>query len=148
MTVKCKVSMGESVQSLLAQYQAQYDDAVRNGCYTDLDLANHAKEWLDSEPDLAMLDGPNTPLSVYNHYYSQIKQPHGGKRKGAGRKKQTPSVVVRVPEPLQALVGDLVKLYKSNPHLFDDPDYFRGIYNFTGKHVVTINLSWKYEKGA
>ncbi|MCA3940365.1 hypothetical protein JKP09_18890 [Vibrio vulnificus] len=148
MTVKCKVSMGESVQSLLAQYQSQYTDAVRSGLYTDFDLSEHAKEWLDSEPDLAMLDGPNTPLSVYNRYHSQIKQPHGGKRKGAGRKKQTPSSVVRVPEPLQALVGDLVRLYKSNPHLFDDPAHSRGIYNFTGKHVVTINLSWKYEKGA
>ncbi|OZT83112.1 hypothetical protein CIK04_19910 [Vibrio sp. 03_296] len=148
MAVKCKVSMGESVQSLLAQYQSQYTDAVRSGLYTDFDLAEHAKEWLDSEPDLAMLDGPNTPLSVYTRYHSQIKQPHGGKRKGAGRKKQTPSSVVRVPEPLQALVGDLVKLYKSNPHLFDDPTHSRGIYNFTGKHVVTINLSWKYEKGA
>lgn len=140
--------MGESVQSLLAQYQAQYNDAVRSGSYTDLELADHAKEWLDSEPDLAMLDGPNTPLSVYNRYYSQIKQQHGGKRKGAGRKKQTPSVVVRVPEPLQALVGDLVKLYKSNPNLFEDPTHSRGIDSTTGKHVLTLYLSWKYEKGA
>ncbi|HFQ5100987.1 TPA: hypothetical protein ACGUU3_004313 [Vibrio vulnificus] len=148
MTVKCKVSMGESVQSLLAQYQGQYDDAVRSGCYTDLELADHAKEWLDSEPDLAMLDGPNTPLSVYNRYYSQIKQSHGGKRKGAGRKKQTPSVVVRIPEPLQALVGDLVKLYKSSPELFDDNDYSRGINMRTGKEVLTLYLSWKHKKGA
>ncbi|EGR0106744.1 hypothetical protein [Vibrio vulnificus] len=143
MTVKCKVSMGESVQSLLAQYQAQYNDAFRSGCYTDVELANHAKEWLDSEPDLAMLDGPNTPLSVYNSYYSNLKRPHGGKRKGAGRKKQTPSVVIRVPEPLQCVVKDLVELYKSSPQLFEHHESCRYIASVKEEDLIALFLDWK-----
>ncbi|TBT60321.1 hypothetical protein D5E74_25620, partial [Vibrio parahaemolyticus] len=42
------------------------------------------------------------------------KSSHGGKRKGAGRKKKEPSIVMRVPESLVSLVQEMIEQHKAD----------------------------------
>lgn len=40
------------------------------------------------------------------------KKPHGGARKGAGRKPKEPTVVMRIPEPLVPVFKKLISKHK------------------------------------
>lgn len=109
----CKPTMDNNAKNSLSMFQMHLNHMLRS-TVEDHAIADFAKSWLDDNPELSVIDGPMTPLAVYKQYSQPKKLAHGGKRKGAGRKKSTPSKVVRVPEPLDDLIGRLVDLYKQD----------------------------------
>ncbi|MCG9576428.1 hypothetical protein L1D14_09270 [Vibrio tubiashii] len=130
MTVNCKAIITAEDKSQLNEF---HNELFKLGDYTlqPGKAIKLAKSYIEKYPDLEFISTTflDSPLDVINECRKLESKPeeqttifdnlvpdklgHGGKRKGAGRKAGVKSKVVRVPEPLEEIVSNLVELYKS-----------------------------------
>ncbi|XAG08898.1 hypothetical protein NM432_16185 [Vibrio metschnikovii] len=117
MSLQCKASIGAELQLALEQFQSDarlFDDFYdyKSNLHVTIALC---KSYFDSHPDFYFLEGPYTPLTIFNECNVLLKaseKKHGGKRSGAGRKKEESTKLVRVPESLADELTTLKELYK------------------------------------
>lgn len=119
MSVQCKASMGADVKEALESFQVDVGLFREGYSYlTEPEVSRRvAQNYMDRFPEFYFLEGWGTPLSIFNECSLPMKEnetkTHGGKRAGAGRKKGTPSKLVRVPVPLMGFVSDSVTAFKT-----------------------------------
>ena len=90
-----------------------------------------AKRYLEKYPELKKVKESGSPMDILKRCEAtkkvtpaakaepkitieKPKNSHGGKRKGAGRKKKEPSIVMRVPESLVSLVQEMIEQHKAD----------------------------------
>ncbi|MCG9753201.1 hypothetical protein L1D54_22435 [Vibrio brasiliensis] len=128
MTVNCKAAMTDKDKKHINEFQSEL---FKLGDYqaAPKKAIKLAETYLNKYPDLEFISGWGTPTGIIEECSKPAakreeqttifdnlvpdKLGHGGKRKGAGRKAGVKSKVVRVPEPLEEVVSNLVELYKS-----------------------------------
>ncbi|MBF4340632.1 hypothetical protein EAY39_07480 [Vibrio anguillarum] len=117
MSLTCKASIGSELQLALDEFQSDarlFDSSYdyKSNLHVTIALC---KSCFDSHPDFYFLEGPYTPLTIFNECNVLLKasqKKHGGKRSGAGRKKEESTKLVRVPESLADELTKLKDLYK------------------------------------
>ncbi|GHY13796.1 hypothetical protein VCSRO163_2509 [Vibrio cholerae] len=107
----CRARMSDETMAAFDEFQRELGtDYLSNPEYA----MRLARSYIDKHPVFHFIDGIGTPLYVNNECAERIaalqKPKHGGKRKGAGRKKQEPTVLVRVPQS----IADLLIEFKSD----------------------------------
>lgn len=119
MSVHCKPSLSNDMKSSLNEFQNEIN--VLSKYWEDPSKAiSIAKKHLELNPDLEFINGWGTPMGVLEELAVKDKKEEkknkgkqGGKRKGAGRHKGTPSKVTRVPEPLLGFVEKCTEDFKT-----------------------------------
>ncbi|WP_217535358.1 hypothetical protein [Vibrio cholerae] len=113
----CKSSFPEADFAVYQEFQSKLGPKYTSRPEASISLA---REYMEKYPEFQHIGGIGTPLDVIDECLEQIaslqKPKHGGKRKGAGRKKQEPTVLVRVPQS----IADLLIEFKSDYARLDD----------------------------
>lgn len=114
MNVNCKVKIKDELKIELNKFQKEIN--ILSDYRKEPELAiTIAKKYLSKTPDLEFIDGWGTPIGVLKECSlkkQNIQKKRGGKREGAGRKKQEPTVVIRVPKSLEEKVKNMIEEHK------------------------------------
>lgn len=118
MSVNCKPKLSDDMKTSLNAFQNELDvlSAYWENPKRAIEIAN---KHLELNPDLEFINGWGTPLGVLEELAvtrekktNKEKGIRGGKRKGAGRRKKEPTVVMRVPVSLKAVFEEMIKRHK------------------------------------
>ena len=122
MSVNCKATISDDMKSIISLFQEEI--AHINVKHESARVEVICERYLQKFPDLAFVGGWGTPLGTLEEIGSlnkkadkpkekKEKQSHGGKRKGAGRKKGLPSEGVRLVSALAVECKQISDYYKT-----------------------------------